>query len=530
MLCGGAAMLSLHKEELNDLNVFPVADGDTGSNMTMTLEGALASIGDKESVADLARSISKSVLLSARGNSGVILSQIFAGICEVLEHKDTVGVDELSEAYKNGVKKAYASVQNPTEGTILTVFRESTEYAIHMTDSDSAVEDFYRLHTEQARRSLARTKELLPALAEADVIDSGAAGYVYVAEGMRDALEGKEIEYAPMTTVQATKIDIDGFTRDSVLEFGYCTELLIRLTTAKVDPDAFDISTAIAKLNELGGESIVAYKQDDIVKVHVHTFCPGDVLAAMQSYGEFLSVKIENMSLTHTDKLESKQKSGKPFSVIAVAEGDGICALFTEMGADAIVAGGQTKNPSTKELLDAFDKCGTKDIIVLPNNKNVILAANQAAKLYTGSNIHVIKTKNVAEGYAALSVINPAFTDVCALVESTERAVEGVISGEITQAVRDVTIDGREIKKGDYIAINKNELSALEKTAEDALVAMLESEDTDLSEILTLFVGKNVSEEKRAEITERLGDIYPDLEIVVYNGGQDIYDYIVAVE
>ena len=531
MLSGGAAMLSLHKEELNDLNVFPVADGDTGSNMSRTLEGALSGINDSDNdIGILAKSFAQSILLSARGNSGVILSQIFAGICEVFEQHSAVGVDELTEAYKSGVKKSYASVQNPTEGTILTVFRESTEYAAGKMDENSTVEDFFRLHTEEARRSLARTKDLLPALADADVIDSGAAGYMYVAEGMRDALEGKEIVYKPENPSEINKIAIDSFTRDSVLEHGYCTEMLIRLTTAKTDPDAFEISTAISIIEQLGGESIVAYKQGDIVKVHVHTFRPGDVLTSMQSFGEFLSVKIENMSIGHSETIKTKQKDDKLFSVVAVAEGEGISALFKEMGAEIIVSGGQTKNPSAEELVRSFEECDAKHIIVLPNNKNVILAANQAAKLYTGAEIHVINTKSVAEGYAALSVITPAFKDVKSLTESAERAAENVISGEITKAVRSVCLDGREIQTGNYIAISGSKLKAVEENAENALISMLGNTDTDLCEIITLFVGKNISEKTRAEITERLGEIYPDFEINVYNGGQDIYDYIVAVE
>lgn len=529
MLNGGAAMLSLHKNELNELNVFPVADGDTGSNMSRTLEGAIAKLSSND-IKTLSKELSGSILLSARGNSGVILSQIFAGICEILEHCDAIGVNELVEAYRNGVVRSYASVQNPTEGTILTVFRESTEYAAERMNGESTVEDFFRLHTEEARRSLARTKDILPALAEADVIDSGAAGYTYVAEGMREALEGKEISYTPKEHTENGGIDISDFTRDSILEYGYCTELLIRLTTAKVDIESFEISTVISSLKSLDGESIVAYKQDDIVKVHVHTFHPGDILSAMQSYGEFLSVKIENMSLGHTDAIKRRTASNKPFSVIAVAEGDGISALFKEMGADVIVAGGQTKNPSTQELLNAFKVCNTEHIIVLPNNKNVILAANQAANLYTDAAIHVIKTKSIAEGYAALAVINPAFKDITAITESAQRAADEVISAEITQAVRNVCLDGRDITKGDYIAIGGGELMAVENTAENALVAMLGSIDTDLAEIVTLFVGRNVSDTERAALTERLGEIYPDLEITVYNGGQDVYDYIVAVE
>ena len=534
MLCGGAAMLALHIKELNELNVFPVADGDTGTNMLKTIEGGLSAI-EKESsdcIGDLSKKFSRGVLLSARGNSGVILSQIFAGINEVLESEENVSVMLLAKAYTHGIEKSYSAVQNPTEGTILTVFRESTQYAAERMNENSSLEDFYRLHIEEAKRSLEKTKEILPALAEADVVDSGAAGYLYIVEGMNQVLEGKEIRYEATEHKSDSTVNIDLFTRDSVLEYGYCTEFLLRLTTSKVDPDSIDIAQIISILTSMGGESIVAYKQDDIVKVHVHTFSPGEILAKMQSYGEFLTVKIENMNLGHTqtEPQGKKQKPKKDFAVVTVAQGDGISALFTQMGADKIVSGGQSANPSIEDFIEAFKECNAEEIIVLPNNKNILLAAKQAAELYTDAKIHVVSTKNIAQGYAALSVINPGFKDINALISSAERASEGVIDGEITQAVRDATINGKNISVGDYIAISGGNIVSVTDNAEDAVISMLENTDTDLCEIITLFVGANVSAEKRIELTERLNEIYDEYEIVIYEGGQDVYDYLVAVE
>ena len=493
MLLGGAAMLSAHTEELNALNVFPVADGDTGTNMLHTLEGGLAKVenGDECSIGELSNAFARGILLSARGNSGVILSQIFAGINDGLSEYQEVNAHALAKAYEKGIKKSYAAVQNPTEGTILTVFRESTEYASSHLDDSSTVEDFFRLHIEEARRSLASTKDLLPALAEADVVDSGAAGYLYIAEGMYKALSGEEIAYERTTKKQSESVNIDLFTRNSVLEFGYCTEFLLRLTTSKVDPDSFEINTVLKILNELGGESVVAYKQDDIIKVHVHTFTPGEVLSRMQSFGEFLTVKIENMSLGHSET--TKPKSNKKFSVVAVATGEGLTALFSQMGADKIISGGQTANPSIEEFVDAFRQCGTKDIIVLPNNKNIILAAKQAAEIYTDARIHVLNTKNLSQGYAALSVINPGITDISTLISSAQRAAEEVIDGEVTRAIRNATVDGHAISEGDYIAISGGEVVAVTQSPEDAVLSMLEATDTDLCEIITLFVGKNVT-------------------------------------
>lgn len=532
MLLSGAAVLAAHTDELNALNVFPVCDGDTGTNMLKTIEGGLCQLSDDktDSICSLSNQFAKGILLSARGNSGVILSQIFAGINEGLEGHDSVTAVILAKAYLKGIEKSYAAVQNPTEGTILTVFRESTEYATANITTDSSVEDFFRLHLDKAKVSLAATKELLPVLAQADVVDSGAAGYLYVAQGMYNALSGKTDSYDFTQKKDENTVNIDLFTRDSVLEFGYCTEFLLRLTTSKVDPDDFEIETLISQLKALDGESIVAYKQDDIVKVHVHTFTPGKVFECAQQYGEFLTVKVENMSLGHSENTKPKTKSDKKFSLVAVSSGDGISALFTQMGVDHIIKGGQTSNPSTEEFIEAFKKCDTEHIIVFPNNKNIMLAAKQAAQLYTDCDVHIVESKNLMQGFSALSVITPGITDIDALMQSAQRAADSVIEGEITKAVRDAQMDGFTIKNGDYIAISGGKIVAVQNSAEDAVIQMLENTDTDLSEIITLFVGKNVSDDDRTQLTEKLADIYDECEIVVYEGGQDVYDYYIAVE
>ena len=532
MLTGGAAVLSAHIKELNSLNVFPVADGDTGTNMFSTVEGGLVAVGGEvsESIGEVSRQFAHAVLLSARGNSGVILSQIFAGINDYLKDLDTVSPKELADAYKNGIKTSYASVQNPTEGTILTVFRESTEFAIaNMTDS-STVEDFFRLHVEEARRSLARTPDLLPALAEADVVDSGGAGYLFIAEGMYGALTGELKADIQLPAESKAAVDISKFTRDSVLEFGYCTEFLLRLMTAKVDPDSFDINTVTSLLAKLGGESIVAYKQDDIVKVHVHSFTPGLILSEMQKFGEFLTVKIENMSLGHSGGEEKVKKIKKKIATVTVACGDGLSALFKDMGADYVIHGGQTANPSIEDFINAFDSFEAKDIIVLPNNKNILLAAEQAAKVYDKANIHVIPTKNFMQGYAALSLISPGISDVASIVSAATSSAESVIDGEITRAIRDVSIDGIEIHENDYMIISGGKIISTADNAEDAVMKMLEESDIDFCEIITLFVGKNVSADSRVALTDRISSEYPDLELVVYEGGQEVYDYLVAIE
>ena len=524
-------MLLEHSEEINGLNVFPVPDGDTGTNMAKTMDGGILAISDEaDSIGAVSDGFTHGALLGARGNSGVILSQIFAGINEELSRYDKVGARELVEAYKKGIKRSYSAVQHPTEGTILTVFRESVEYAEERIDEGSSVEDFFRLHIESARESLARTKEILPVLAEADVVDSGGAGYLYIIMGMYAVLTGEVSGsiYKATAGNEKSSINVDLFTRDSKLEFGYCTEFMLRLTTAKCDPDSFDEKELISALEEMGGESIVAYKIDDIVKVHVHTFTPGDVFNLAQRYGEFLTVKVENMSLGHSE--ENKPKKAKPFSVIAVASGDGLTALFSELGADEIISGGQTLNPSAEEFIAAFDRVGSEDIIVLPNNKNVILAARQAAELYERARVHIVPTKNLMQGYGAMSVLTAGIGDVASLVESLTRAAEGVVGSEVTMAVRDVTVNGREISKGDYIAITSSEISAVSDTAEAAVLEMLEGMDMDDYEIITLFVGKSVTPEKRIELTEAIEEKYDFCVLEVYESGNEVYDYMIAVE
>lgn len=535
MLMGGVESIRKSSAEINDLNVFPVPDGDTGTNMTKTLEGGVCAVaGDEdEKVSGVMEKFAHGLLLGARGNSGVILSQIFAGIKEVLEGFDTVRAVDLCEAYKRGIEKSYASVSNPTEGTILTVFRESTEFAAKNIDESSSVEDFYKLHIEEARRSLERTKELLPVLREADVVDSGGAGYLCIAVGMYSALTG-EYKAAGYTVKEesAPALDFDRFTRSSVMKRGYCTEFLLRLTEEKVDPDSFDVGAVTAILEQLGGESIVAYKEGDIVKAHVHTLDPGMVLTSAREFGEFLTVKIENMELGHSDtERVKKRKPKKPFAVLTVATGEGICSLFCDMGADGIISGGQTDNPSTEEFIEAFREQEAEDIIVLPNNKNVMMAARQAAELYTDARVHIVPTATLMEGYGALSVITPGITDVKALVESAERAAKSIVGGEITRAVRDVTIGGVEVKCGDYISISGGKIASVASDRDTALLRMLESAcDMDEYEIITLFVGEDVDDDARVEITDKLEDRYPEHEVVVYKGKQSLYDYLIAVE
>ncbi|MBR2432716.1 MAG: DAK2 domain-containing protein [Clostridia bacterium] len=543
ILQGGAREIRLNIQTINDLNVFPVPDGDTGTNMSRTIESGIARISSEEDapLSAVAAEFSRGSLLGARGNSGVILSQFFAGVCEKLSRNETVTATEFAEAYITGVERSYAAVATPVEGTILTVFRESAEYAKKNINEDSTLEDFLTLNIEQAERTLAKTKEILPALIEADVVDSGGAGYVCIVKGMYEALSGTSIDASEPLTSDAEKIaeiDYDLFTADSELVWGYCTEALVRLQNAKIDPSDFDDKAFAKELEMLGCDSIVALKDGDILKVHAHTRTPSNILTLCQKYGEFLNVKIENMSLQHSEKVAKtesvepkKKKPHKKYGVVTVATGDGMTALFESLGADVIINGGQTGNPSAEQFLEAFESLNADHILVLPNNSNILLTATQAAQLFDAEKVNVIPTKTLSQGYAALAVFNPAIDDLDMQLADLNDAKDAVVSGELTVAIRDTVIGGVDVHEGEYIGILDGELVTSEADAIEAMCDMISKiEDVDDREILTLFVGAGVSEDERAEMTETLEERFEDLTVEVYIGGQEIYNYLIAVE
>ena len=540
ILQGGAREIRLNMQLINDLNVFPVPDGDTGTNMSRTIESGIAKISSDESatLGEVATEFSRGSLLGARGNSGVILSQFFAGVCDKLSDKNEVNAAEFAEAYIAGVERSYAAVATPVEGTILTVFRESAEYAKDNITEESTLEDFLTLNIEQAERTLAKTKEILPALIEADVVDSGGAGYLCIAKGMYESLDGGESERfeIPQGDKESAKeIDYDLFTTDSALEWGYCTECLVRLQRAKVEPSKFDDKAFARELESLGCNSIVALRDGDILKVHAHTMAPSDILTLCQRYGEFLNVKIENMSLQHSERVAKaepkKKKPHKPYGVVTVATGEGMTSLFESLGADVVINGGQTGNPSTEQFLAAFDELDVDNILVLPNNSNIFLTATQAAQLFERGNVSVIPTKTLSQGYAALSVFNGAVDDLDTQISDVNCAKDAVVSGELTVAIRDSVINGVQVREGEYIGILDGELVTSNEDAIEAMCNMIsEIEDIDDRELLTLFVGADVSEDERVEMTEALEERFEDLAVEVYIGGQEIYSYLIAVE
>ena len=540
ILQGGAREIRLNMQLINDLNVFPVPDGDTGTNMSRTIESGIAKMSSDESatLGEVATEFSRGSLLGARGNSGVILSQFFAGVCDKLSDKNEVNAAEFAEAYIAGVERSYAAVATPVEGTILTVFRESAEYAKDNITEESTLEDFLTLNIEQAERTLAKTKEILPALIEADVVDSGGAGYLCIAKGMYESLEGGESERfeIPQSDKESAKeIDYDLFTTDSALEWGYCTECLVRLQRVKAEPSEFDDKAFARELESLGCNSIVALRDGDILKVHAHTMTPSDILTLCQRYGEFLNVKIENMSLQHSERVAKaepkKKKPHKPYGVVTVATGEGMTSLFESLGADVVINGGQTGNPSTEQFLAAFDELDVDNILVLPNNSNIFLTATQAAQLFERGTVSVIPTKTLSQGYAALSVFNGAVDDLDTQISDLNCAKDAVVSGELTVAIRDSVINGVQVREGEYIGILDGELVTSNEDAIEAMCNMIsEIEDIDDRELLTLFVGADVSEDERVEMTEALEERFEDLAVEVYIGGQEIYSYLIAVE
>ena len=533
MINSGAANLKAHAKEINDLNVFPIPDGDTGDNMMMTITGGVHhDIQNCESLCEMADRVSSGMLLSARGNSGVILSQFFEGIKNGFSGLHTANTREIGEAFRRGVKQAYDSVMTPTEGTILTVVREATEYACEQ-NADTP-EAFLNAFIDEAKRSLARTPELLPVLKKSGVVDSGAAGLIYIVDGMMRAVIGEDIEDFDDATEQSGALDLDAFNEDSVLEFGYCTELLVRLQNIKTDIANFDVKVITDYLQTIG-DSIVTVRNGSIVKLHVHTMTPQRVLDFCQQYGEFLKVKIENMSLQHNNTVTEERekaltKERKQYGVVAVACGEGLKETFRERGADVIVDGGQSMNPSAEDFIEAFDEVNADVIFVFPNNGNIVLTAQQAAHLYKKSDVRVIESTTIGAGYASLAMLDTSSGDTDAIAEDLRMAMDGVVTAEISHCVRNASIDGKEIRMGDYIGFVGKEMLSVN---ESRLVTVCESIDAlnfSRYDFCILICGKDATDEEAEKIEAYVNSHYRGKEIYIINGGQDVYDYIMIVE
>ena len=546
LITAGAANLSIHEEEVNNLNVFPIPDGDTGSNMLLTMNGGKNAIIQEANISKAAQVIASGMLLSARGNSGVILSQFFDGISSGFADLATADVAQFGIACREGVKHAYEAVMTPVEGTILTVVKDATEYACSIK-ADSIL-DFIENFIAEAKLSLERTPNLLPVLKKAGVVDSGGAGLIYIMEGMKQFLKGETISTANKDDLtksqhggnfgsQAKGIDLNKFTSDSILEFGYCTELLLRLQNAKCDVENFSVETIKEYLGTIG-DSIVAFKTGSIIKIHVHTKNPGKVFDFCQQYGEFLTVKVENMSLQHNNLDEDEfakpkkdnTKDAKKYGVVAVASGSGIQQMFREHGADVVINGGQSMNPSAEDFIKAFKEANAETIFVFPNNGNVILAAKQAAKLFQEAQIEVIETKTIGQGYAGLTMLDTTSNDTQQILDDINMGIEGVDTYMISHCVRDAEMDGKQLHAGDYIGFLDKKILVASSDRKKTAFQTVEGIDFTDHEVCILIRGIDSTSYEEEEVRNYLMLKHPGIEVYEVEGGQDIYSYIFIVE
>lgn len=528
MLRQGAVALGKEKTTVNDLNVFPIPDGDTGDNMYMTIKaGCNAVKGDLGTLSEISTAASSGMLLGARGNSGVILSRIFAGLAKGLQGVIAADTKAFAVAMLSAVAEAYKAVPVPVEGTIITVLREGAEGA----DALSDLNRYFETLLEAMQVSLDHTPELLPVLKDAGVVDSGGAGLLCIFQGMNDALCGRisEEELVPTSTPAAPVVELDKFDENSTLEFGYCTEFLLRLIRSKVDLETFDEQVIIDYLNQVG-ESVVAFREGSIVKVHVHTFTPGAILNEMQKYGEFLTIKIENMALQHHQSTNQNNASFKKpqqqYGIVTVASGEGLINAFRELGADEVIAGGQTMNPSTQDFLDAFSRINAQHILVFPNNSNIKMAVDQAAELYDKADIRVMPSTTIGEGYYGVGSVDRSLNDIEEVVESVNEIMQSVSTGMVSTAIRDAEGEGVTVHTGNFVGYcGKKILSASENRLE-AAKALCERLDAASRDVLLVFYGQDVPVEEAEKLVAELTATYKSLEIMLNNGTQPVYDYI----
>ena len=535
-IISGAAKLEKNVKKINDLNVFPIPDGDTGDNMYRTIAGGIETMKKEpaNSVAKKSHALAEGMLFNARGNSGVILSQIFAGMANGFEGIEVASIEDIMYAFGEGVKKAYSAVTPPVEGTILTVAREAIEQMDDIKE-DLTIGEFGEAFRKYMYHSLENTPELLHILKEAGVIDSGGAGLYLIADGVVDAINGEHVQMGEAHQSGVQSLDFSKFTSDSELKFGYCTEFLLRLMNKKVDVKSFDENIIIDYLKTIG-DSIVAFKNDSIVKVHVHTMTPSKALEFCQQFGEFLTIKIENMTLQHnethfaSDELPTVERETKKYGAVVVADGDGFKNLFKELGVDVVIDGGQGKNPSINDFVKAFDEVNANNIYVFPNNSNIILAATQAKEMYKKSNIYVVETKNVGEAYAALSMLDYSIEDPDELfnmfVENCSSDNEG--TALVCKATRDVELNGVKVEEGNYIVIKDKKI---ELANNDIVTTVVEFyKKYDFVELSTIFYGKNVTEVEKQRIGSGIRSQLPNIELYEADGGQDTFDLVIIME
>lgn len=547
MFLSGAKNLEIKKNWINELNVFPVPDGDTGTNMTLTIMSAATEVNklSDASIDELAKAISAGSLRGARGNSGVILSQLLRGFTKVIRDHNEIDGETIALSFQKAVETAYKAVMKPKEGTILTVARAMADKAVQIEDKEN-LETFFESVIKEGDETLARTPEMLPVLKEAGVVDSGGQGLMTVLHGAIDAFNGLEIELefeAPEVHIKSTSEPIS----TEEIKFGYCTEFIVKLDKEFTEEDEDNMKSYLASL----GDSLVFVAGDDIVKVHVHTNHPGKAFEKGLEYGQLTRMKVDNMREEHQERLfrseevqaardkerrteeelqaAKKEEPRKQTAFISVTIGDGLSELFKQLGVDVLIQGGQTMNPSTDDMLNAIAEAHAENVFILPNNKNVILAANQAQELTTDCNVFVIPTKTIPQGITAVVSYVPDKSPEDNAADMTEE-IESVKTGEVTYAVRDTKIDGVEIKSGDIMGIGDNGILAVGSDVSDVVMKMLEKITDEDSELISIYNGSDYSDEAAEALCERIQEAYPDVDVEVNNGGQPIYYIILSVE
>ena len=542
MFLAGAKNLDSKKDWINELNVFPVPDGDTGTNMSMTIMSAAKEVSSltEPTMAALSKAISSGSLRGARGNSGVILSQLFRGFCKVIKEYDELDVTIVCEAFQKAVETAYKAVMKPKEGTILTVAKGAADKALELAEQTDDLVFFADEVIKHAEYVLNQTPEMLPVLKQVGVVDSGGQGLVQVLKGANDALLGKEIDYSIEGVSSGASPEKITAETEAEIKFGYCTEFIIVLNNPLSDKEELKYKAFLESI----GDSIVVVADDEIVKTHVHTNDPGLALQEALKHGSLSRIKIDNMREEHQEKLikeseklakeqaAEEQKAKEPekeMGFVSVSIGEGMNEVFKGLGVDYIIEGGQTMNPSTEDMLNAIEKVNAKNVFILPNNKNIIMAANQAVSLVEDKQIIVIPTKTIPQGITALVNYIPDHS-VEENKEQMMAEIENVKTGQVTYAVRDTEIDGKTIKQDDYMGIGDKSILAVGKDLKQTTLEMVDAMVDEDSAIVSIYFGSESSEEKAEEIASAIEEKYPDVEVEVNDGGQPIYYYVISVE
>ena len=533
MLRNGLANLRLHEKEINQLNVFPVPDGDTGTNMRMTLEHGLQSAHSTTEAGEYLKALAAGTLLGARGNSGVILSQFFYGFAQELSRDALIGPGELRSGLIRGYRVAYDAVISPVEGTMLTVAREGIEHIRAQITRNSGIDMILSMYTAEMRKTLAQTPEMLAVLKESGVVDSGAAGFILIFEGMLKYLRGEQMDDGERIVRESAEPegpDLSLFDENSAFVDGYCMEFILQLMNAKEYEHKFRLQAYIRALEKLG-ESIVCVQNEKRIKVHIHTKKPAIIIQYSQKYGEFLTFKLENMQLQHNERDRSiRPEKHKALAIVAVVNGFGMRKQFESLGVDFVIDGGATMNTSSQEFVSAIERLNADVVVILPNHKNVIPAAEQAAALAVGKTVTVVPTKSVAEGYYSMAMDIPDSTDVEKRIHQLQRGREGVVTLCQTTASRDFSWRDLSCRRGDEIALRNGELCCVGGDWKTVILDALERiEDVDDKDSCVVFRGLNVPEEDEELLAEAVAERYPMLELSFVDGGQEIYQWILGV-